>query len=187
MPNNVDNVTTGKPKVGGALHRAPLGTALPTDATTALNAAFKGLGYISEDGVTVGNSIETEETKAWGGDTVLEGQKSSKRTVEFTMLESTNPEVLKAVYVDENVTGTLADGITVKANAKEQPECCWVVDMVLKGGGLKRIAVPRGKVTEVGDVQYVDNKPVGYKVKLSCLPDGEENAFYEYIKGGAAG
>ena len=36
MPN-VENVTTGKPKVGGAVYRAPVGTTLPTDATTALN------------------------------------------------------------------------------------------------------------------------------------------------------
>ena len=38
--SNAQNVTVGKPKVGGAVFRAPLGTELPTDATTALNEAF---------------------------------------------------------------------------------------------------------------------------------------------------
>ena len=40
-------VTAAKPKTGGAVFCAPLGTALPTDATTKLNEAFKNLGYAS--------------------------------------------------------------------------------------------------------------------------------------------
>ena len=50
--NNSANVTAGTPKVGGAFFHAPLGTDLPTDARTPLDAAFKNLGYISEDGLT---------------------------------------------------------------------------------------------------------------------------------------
>ena len=55
MANNKDNVSTGKPKVGGAVFTAATGSTLPTDATTALDEAFKSLGYCSEDGVT--NSV----------------------------------------------------------------------------------------------------------------------------------
>ena len=34
-------VTAAKPKVGGAIWRAPLGTPLPTDAKNELDKAFK--------------------------------------------------------------------------------------------------------------------------------------------------
>lgn len=64
--NNSANVTAGTPKVGGAFFHAPLGTDLPTDANTALDTAFKNLGYISEDGLTESTSIDTNTVKAWG-------------------------------------------------------------------------------------------------------------------------
>ena len=70
MPTT-NKVSAGKPKVAGAVYRAPLGTTLPTDATTALPTAFVDMGYISEDGVTNSNSPETEKIRAWGGQTVL--------------------------------------------------------------------------------------------------------------------
>ena len=49
--NNNTYVSTGKPKIGGAVFRAPLGTTLPTTADETLDAAFVNQGYCSEDGL----------------------------------------------------------------------------------------------------------------------------------------
>lgn len=182
---NAKFVSAGKPKIGGAIRKAPIGTVLPTNAKETLNVAFKSLGYLGEDGLKNKNTAETDNTKSWGGDTVLTLQKSKSDTFSFSLLECLNPEVLKVIYTDGNVSGTIETGITVKANAKENSSFAWVVDMVMKDGVLKRIVIPNASITEIGEVTYKDSEAVKYEVTLTATPDAEGNTHYEYIQKGA--
>lgn len=185
--NSVSNVTAGKPKIGGSVFRAPAGTDLPTDATTALDAAFKCLGYVSDEGVTNSTSIDSEEIKAWGGDTVLTPQTGKTDTFQLALLESLKVEALKAYFGDENVTGTdIKTGLSVKCNSKELQPCVWVVEMIAAGNIQHRVVIPNAKPTEMEDITYVDNEPVSLGMTLTALPDEEGNTHYEYF-GGSAG
>lgn len=187
MGNNVANVTVGKPKVTGAIYRAVIGTVPPTDAVSDLAAAFAALGYVSEDGVTNANTREVDDFKAWGGDTVLSVQTGKDDKFTFRLVEALSDEVLKAVSGSANVSGALSTGLTVNVNATELEEAVWVIDMLLKGNAVKRIVIPRGKVTEIGDVEYKDDTPIGYDVTISCLPDSAGNTHYEYLQATPAG
>ena len=51
MAQTAQNVTAASPISTGGILVAPKGTALPTDTDTALNAAFKALGYVGEGGI----------------------------------------------------------------------------------------------------------------------------------------
>jgi hypothetical protein len=86
--NDADNVSFGKPKSTGAVFVAPYGTALPTNAHMSLNAAFEGMGYVSEDGLVNSVESDTEEVNAWGGDLVLVGQTTFKETFMVNLIET---------------------------------------------------------------------------------------------------
>lgn len=182
---NVSNVTAGKPNTSGAIYYAAVGTTLPNDTTDALTG-FSELGYASEDGITNTNSPETEVIRAWGEDAVLTVQQSKDDTFQLKLIEALNTDVLKAVYGSANVTGTLATGVEVEVNSSEADANSWVIDMIMRDNTAKRIVIPNGKITEVGDIVYADNEAVGYEITITCLPDSTGNNHYEYMKAASA-
>lgn len=181
MPN-VDNVSTGKPKITGAVYRAPLGTTLPTDATTALAGAFVEMGYISDDGVVNSNNPSTQKINAWGGQVVLIVTTEKPDTFQLTFLEAMNSNVLETVYGVNNVTVDAVNGtIAVKANTAALEDYVYVIEQVLKGGAKKRIVIPTGELSALGDIVYKDDSAIGYQVTLDALPNSSGDTHYEYI------
>lgn len=178
--NNTQLVSAGKPLVSGAINAAPIGTTAPTGTTSELDAKFVKLGYVSEEGLT--NAVETDSdgVKAWGGATVLNIRTSRDETFAWTFIQAMDPDVLKEVYGEKNVTDNAGE-IAVKHNDLELSPRVWVFEILLTGGRLKRIVVPSGTITEVGDVVYKDGDPIGYEVTMHAAPDAEGNTAYEYI------
>ena len=187
MGNSTSEVSVGKPRLAGAVYTAPLGTTLPTSTDSTLSEAYVQLGYASDDGLTNSREISSEEIKAWGGDTVLTPQTDTTDRFQIKLIQCLNPDVLKAAYGSDNVSGTIdGTGITVRVNSAETEERVWIFDMIMTEGALKRIVIPKGKLTELGDIVYKDNEAVGYDMTISALPGGfgvgDNDTHKEYIK-----
>lgn len=180
---NALNVSAGKPAVGGAIFVAPLGTSLPTTVSGSLAEGFKALGYVSDDGLSNNNAPTTNSVKAWGGDTVLTLQTDRPDTFAFTLIEVLNEDVLKTVYGAENVEVDASGNISVKATAEELPGYAWVVDMIVRGGRAKRIVIPNGTISDLGEITYKDDEATGYALTITDVPDSTGVYHYEYIQG----
>lgn len=180
MSNVSTNVSFGKPKVTGAVYVAPAGSTLPTDATTALDAAFLSLGYISEDGLVNTINTDTETINAWGGDKVLVGQTKFGEIFKVMALE-TNANALKTFYGAANVT-VVGSAITITANSAPLPQVEVVFEIVMTGGRVKRIVVPIAQIVDrSGDITYTDGDAIEYPLVFEALPDSSGNTHKEYI------
>ena len=181
MGNTATNVSTGKPNISGAVFAAPIGTTLPTDATTALDNAFVCLGYVSEDGLTNNNEMDVSTIKAWGGAIVYRSLTELDDNFALTLIESENIDVLKAVYGDANVT--TANGTTkVEVIAEDPQEKVWVFELALRGGKAKRIVIPDGAVTAREAITYNDSDAIGYGITVSAYPDANGKTHIEYLE-----
>jgi hypothetical protein len=169
---NVEVATTG------AVYVAPIATALPTNATTALAGGYLDVGYIHEDGVTETQDTETEDIKAWQlGATVRKVQTSHDLMYNFTMLE-TNGVVLKEYYGDFTAGVSAADDV-VLIKGTELPNRRWVLSVV-DGLKIARIVIPAGQITERGEVTYTNSDAIGREVTITCYPDSSGNKAYIY-------
>ena len=97
---------------GPGLWLAPIGTTLPTDAVTELDAAFYTVGFISDAGVTVASDLSSTDLFAWQASTPIRTIIESRTyTFDFEMVE-TSAETL-ALYFDSTATGDLDTGLAV--------------------------------------------------------------------------
>ena len=171
MPT-ADNVRVA---VTGAVYYAVSGTALPTNATTALNAAFyaNDVGYISEDGITMAISEDITDIVAWqDGAVVRKVQTGHDVTFQFSMLETASDPL--------NVYFGNFSSNTVEVDGSTMPRQSYVIQ-VDDGGNDIRIVIPDGQVTERGDIVFANAEAISYDVTITAFPDGSNNKAYIYF------
>lgn len=185
------NVTFSKPGTStnksGYIWVAPLGTAVPTDATSELAPAFVGLGYLSEDGLTEPASFEPgDDIVAAGGDTVAQADPTFSKKWTGTCIEALNEDLLKVAYGSDNVTVTNAtnteDGvITVKEQAGDLEHHVIVIDEMLKGGRKRRNVMADSTFLITGDITHVHTALVNFEFTINAYPTATQPAQTQYI------
>ena len=175
MARDVDAVLVG---ADGRGYVAPLATSAPTNASATLNAAFKELGWIHEDGLVEAANADTAEIKAWDGTTVRKVMTGSEFTFQVRFLE-TNEETLELYYSGSAVAANSGQSkIEVKAPTNDRRS--FVFD-VLDGSKVTRIFIPDGEVTERGDITYANGEAISYEVTITAYPDSDGVSFVKFF------
>ena len=161
-----DDVLVGT-AAGAGVWFAPLGTDLPTDVATPLDPKFYTVGYVSDDGITIGSDVSQDDLFAWQSVSPIRSIVGSRTfTFEFTMVETTK-ETLE-LYFDTTGTST-EDGITIPVpDVPEAKRYC----AVLEGkDGSKTTRLVWGSVTlsDAGEVNWKRTELMGWPVTMQVL------------------
>lgn len=174
MPADASEVVVG---ANGKVYVAPAGTALPTNIATALNAAFKDVGYVSEDGVTFTDGKDIENVEAWQSFYPIRKLITAKNTaVEFVMRQW-NEDTVKVAFGGGVIQRTA--GITTYRPPKPDDALDYravVIEWTDGAAITYRLVIPRAIIDgEVGPNivrTAAADLPVSFAVTPSGNPDG---------------
>ncbi len=176
-PSLVRSFTNGEVSVG-AYGATPT---LPTDATTALNAAlYKGVGLNTDDGITEASSQDYEKKYAWQNTALIatipgKFEKSFKLAAVQSSLTN-----LGLQFPGSTITQT-AYGVSIAEKAPTVDKRVWIVHGIGAGGVLTRVVCPAGQITERGDVVWSSQDITVYEWTVELFPDSSLNYTYRYL------
>lgn len=170
MANDATNVRVG---LGGSkvyFDASGAGT-LPTDAVTALDAAFVDVGHIGEEGFTYAESLTTSSLVDSAGNVVRTFTTEHDVTFNFVMLET--KALTESIYYGD----AAATDSEVTLNNYDGRRGQWVVESLdgvdgVSGTIVSRFALADGQVTDKGEVNFQKDDAIGYDITLTSYISG---------------
>jgi hypothetical protein len=151
---------------------AALGTPLPTSVDSALNAAWRSLGFTGEDGVKFMDEKTVKEIRAHQSfypiKRVIEARSGA---AEFTMLEWDHKTVPFAFGGGSWTTVSAGKFRFTPPAAEVIDERSMVID-VADGSVLHRITIPKGLVTSNTEATFSRATETPLKITFSITADG---------------
>lgn len=153
--------------ITGAVWKAPFGATPPADYPTALDAAFKDVGFLGENGITFDPNETTTKLKAWQkGQTVKEIRRGEDITINLDMIELRSEEAQK-LYWGEGAT-VASGGLTVTANDLSGSTPFALVVEALDGAVGVRYHFPKVTLADRGQIQLVSTNYQSMPVTLTA-------------------
>ncbi len=151
---------------------APTGTTLPTDATGALNAAFKDAGGISEEGLSLAMSETSKKIKFYGSGLSQRDVVTDQETTFKTKFMESNATSL-AVYWRKPL-GSISPGVGTGAFGVTHGSYNTVfysaVFDVIDGTSRLRFVCPKVGVSNRDDLSVGNGNEVSWGVELTAYP-----------------
>jgi hypothetical protein len=169
MTVNANRVIVGS---NGSVHVAPVGTAEPADETAALNAAFKDLGYISEEGVLFNASPNVQDILAWQTEFPIRSLTESRQGgLAFTMREWSGTNFKTAFGGGTQTMPTAGHFKYVPPSGAQQIQCVVVTWTDQPAATLLtyRLVVPRAQVVEPVEIPLRRAQSAGLAVTFRVL------------------
>ena len=181
--------TADQQNTTGAIRNGDIVSTVPTDFATALAAAnaLGDSGYVSEDGLEMGNDISTADIREWNHNVIRKVLDTFDNMLTWSLIqfdEASWKQALGADYV-EKVAATADHGeqLHVKLGAHLAPVQSWA--FMLKDGDTRVIIfVPRGQITTLDSITFNATEPVALPVTLSCYDDGTGETCHIFIDDG---
>lgn len=184
------NVLAGVAGQGGTPNLAwfaPPGTTPPTDAVTALPAAWLTAGYCAETGLTILTNTSTQDVNAFGVfspiRTIITG---ASKTATVVFLETN--QVTTAVYRRLPLPGQAGSAALVAATGalsftegQARIQSYSAVFTATDGVNITRKYCPLVQVTATVDEVISQQAATTYGVTLTMYPDSAGNSVYTYM------
>jgi hypothetical protein len=180
MPNTLREVKSELRVAGnGQAFIAPVGTTLPAQFSdlASLNAAFKELGFITEDGAKLTIASTYQDKKAWQSFfTIRKIPQTKDFTVDFTLEQWDKLNVEFAL----NTTATsVSGGMKIKPNDPSVNDTRSMVLLWQDGSSSNGLVVPVGQIsTDSIEVTLSRADTADLPVTFTATPDGIQDPWY---------
>jgi hypothetical protein len=175
--NNANEIVVAS---NGQCYVAPVGTPLPATSVVALNAAFTGLGFVTEDGAAVTVTPEVSDYMAWQSRSPVRREKTSQEAQVALSLMQWNEQTVPAALGGGTVSGTAGNyRYDLPDDNAALAEIALVLDAV-DGSVHMRWVFPRGNSTEAVEATYQRGNPAALPLTFKALtaPGGGSPGYF---------